>query len=190
MRMIFDSSRTTVRGIWTISNLLSISRIILVIPIGILLSEQTLTYRLIAVLFMLAAVATDFLDGYIARIRDEVTELGKILDPLADKIAIGIAVLILMFQKFLPVWFVLSVIGRDLLILVGGLLLTRKNKIVLQSNWIGKWTAGCIALTVITSVMKWEVFTNALIWISIFMLCWSLLSYTNRFLNLNKEQVQ
>jgi CDP-diacylglycerol--glycerol-3-phosphate 3-phosphatidyltransferase len=89
----------------------------------------------------LTAALTDFLDGFLARKLNQITELGKILDPLADKLMIGSAVIILLVQNRMPFWYVAIIIGRDLFNLLGGLLVSRKIKFVLPSILIGKVAA-------------------------------------------------
>ena len=73
---------------FTISNLFSASRIFLVIPMGYCLVLDFPYHRLWTAGIIVIAVATDFLDGFLARKLHQVTDLGKIIDPLADKIGI------------------------------------------------------------------------------------------------------
>lgn len=169
------------KRVWTISNLLSCSRIVLALPIIMLLLQGTFYSRLWAVLLMLIAVATDFLDGYIARKRNEVTELGKIIDPLADKISVAGIAFVLAIAQYLPLWYFLLVLFRDALILMGGLWLMRTRKIVLQSNWIGKWTVNAVAATVVAATLMIGTLVEILMGISCILLLWSFVSYIRRF---------
>jgi cardiolipin synthase len=70
-----------------------------------------------AVLLYAVAAATDFLDGFIARRTGSVTELGKLLDPLADRIFIMALALALVARGALPAWLAIAVVGRDVLLL-------------------------------------------------------------------------
>ncbi len=88
---------------WTISNGLSFLRILLVIPIAVLLLQPE--HRMLVVGLLLFAALTDLFDGYLARMLNEVSDFGKIIDPLADKIAVGVVCLILMVQGKVPLWF-------------------------------------------------------------------------------------
>ncbi len=97
------------------------------------------------VIFALAAIS-DGLDGYLARSRDQRTKLGAYLDPLADKLFLNSAIILLAILRNplfpIPAWFAVLVVSRDLLI-VGGALLIRlfKGKIEVRPNWLGKAAA-------------------------------------------------
>ena len=134
--------------IWTISNLLSFARIILVIPIAVLLVVENPSAKYVAIGLIVIATFTDLFDGMLARKLHQVTELGKIVDPLADKIAVGVVGVILLVQGKLPAWFVLLAILRDVMIFFGGTYINKTRKILLQSNTAGKW-----AVTVMTALI-------------------------------------
>lgn len=102
-------------------------------------------------LFILSAL-TDVLDGWLARKRNEISDLGKILDPLADKVYVGVVVVVMLMQEMLPLWFVLVVLGRDLLILVGGILFERRTGVVLPSNYPGKIAVLVLSATLLAIV--------------------------------------
>jgi CDP-diacylglycerol--glycerol-3-phosphate 3-phosphatidyltransferase len=182
MKMISESEGQPQAGVWTISNLLSLSRIILAIPIVLLLLDGKYQSRLWAVLIMLAAVMTDFLDGYIARQRREVTELGKIIDPLADKIGIVVIAVVLAIARYIPVWFFVLILFRDALILAGGMWLMHYRKIVLQSNWTGKWTVSAIAATIVIATLRIHGIVDILMGISCLLIVWSSVVYGQRFI--------
>lgn len=120
---------------WTLSNALSALRMLLVIPTWFTLTSGM---RLATVALFILSALTDVLDGWLARKRNEISDLGKILDPLADKVYVGIVVVIMLMQEMLPLWFVCVVLGRDLLILVGGVLFEQRTGVVLPSNYPGK----------------------------------------------------
>jgi len=99
-------------------NLLTLLRIVLIPPFVILLSYG---YRWPALGVFLAAGLTDALDGFIARTWRQQTELGRALDPLADKLLLNAAFITLGVLHWVPLWLVILIISRDLIILVGGL---------------------------------------------------------------------
>jgi len=163
---------------WTFSNALSALRILLAIPVGFTL---TAGLRWSTVVLCLAAALTDVLDGYIARRYNEISDLGKILDPLADKVFVAVLVIMLLIQGSLPVWFVAVVLGRDLLILLGGLAVERRLGVVLPSNYPGK--AAVVALSVMLLLVVIGVdqtFITAMMVLALLLLAISLYLYTRR----------
>ena len=101
-----------------IPNILSMLRILMVPPAVAALA--TARYRTAFVL-ILAAGATDALDGYLARRYDWTTRLGSVLDPLADKLLVMSAYVSLSWLGIVPVWLTALVIGRDVVIVSGAL---------------------------------------------------------------------
>ncbi len=75
---------------------------------------------------MIAAI-TDILDGYLARKFNQVTEFGKIIDPLADKIAIGAIIIKLFIIGVIPLYYFFMIIVRDVLIFLGGIIRCPEN---------------------------------------------------------------
>lgn len=99
-----------------IPNLISIMRILLVIPIVVLLLQQS--FAMVIMLFALAG-ASDGLDGYLARRFNWRSRLGAILDPLADKLLMFSSYVALGWMGLLPLWLVLLVVARDVVIVAG-----------------------------------------------------------------------
>ena len=169
----------------TIPNLLSLLRILLLIPISILLLKNEPEQIWIIFTLILIAACTDFFDGLLARKLNQVSDFGKILDPVADKISIGVVAIILMIQNKISLLFLLAIICRDVLILVGGLIIKEKKGIVLQSNKYGKWTALIITAYLIVAFLNLNVLEflrSLLLVVSIILIIISLVSYTLRFL--------
>jgi CDP-diacylglycerol--glycerol-3-phosphate 3-phosphatidyltransferase len=97
----------------TPSNALTLLRIFLVPVLVIVLLERTEDSPLLGAVIFGVAVATDWLDGYLARRRNEVTRLGILLDPLADKLLTSAAFLSLVELDAVPAWMVMIVLGRE-----------------------------------------------------------------------------
>jgi CDP-diacylglycerol--glycerol-3-phosphate 3-phosphatidyltransferase len=136
-----------------------------------------------AILFILIASFTDFLDGYLARRLHQVTDLGKIIDPLADKIGIGIVALCLLLTYDIPVWYFIVVLGRDALIFLGGVYINRRKGIVPQSNMAGKIAVNIIALYLLLSVVRipsLHPVRMGMLWFSIVSMVISVVLYTRR----------
>ena len=79
-------------------------------------SEPTKAIKFYSCLIFSLAMFTDFLDGYIARKMGQITFLGKVLDPMADKLMVTTALLLLIGQNLVAVWLVIILIGRELII--------------------------------------------------------------------------
>ncbi|MFN3781014.1 MAG: CDP-alcohol phosphatidyltransferase family protein [Candidatus Kapaibacteriota bacterium] len=127
----------------TIPNILSSLRLILAFVIGYLLFANQ---KLPAIILIIVAWITDLLDGYLARQLNAISELGKILDPLADKLLVLIIVISLLLNNTITTSTGIFVIMRDLIILGAGLVAARKYKFVIPSNIIGKISAFLIGL--------------------------------------------
>jgi CDP-diacylglycerol--glycerol-3-phosphate 3-phosphatidyltransferase len=174
---------------WTLSNLLSLLRAVLVIPVTYALWYNNSSAVLI---ICIAAVVTDVLDGYFARKFKQETESGRILDPLADKVFVGAMVVVLALLGKVPMWFLASVITRDVLIFTGGMYIKKRNGNVLPSNYPGKIAVVCISLTLLGFALGWDGdVTLYLQWISLAAMLISIAIYTQRFIsvmNTGKEQ--
>lgn len=129
-----------------IPNLLSISRLFL-LPAILLLLQQRQTIAALAL--MVVSWITDGLDGYLARRLNQVTTVGKILDHLVDKIWVGTVLVMLTSTRGLPFFIPSLVIGRDLLIVIGSLLILDRRRHIVSSNIIGKATGCTFALLMV-----------------------------------------
>lgn len=102
---------------WNIANIITMVRIALVPVFGWALLQDggdDVTWRLVAVAVFGVAAITDRLDGYLARKNDLVTDLGKILDPIADKVLIGTALVLLSALGELWWWVTIAILAREL----------------------------------------------------------------------------
>lgn len=141
--------------IFNASNTLSFIRLLLVIPVWLAykyFDEITAGY-IVGGIGIFAAI-TDILDGYLARKLNQVTEFGKIIDPLADKVLVIFVVLNLFFQEKIPEYYFYLIVGRDLLILLGGLIVSKKIGKVLPSDYIGKATVLVISFTLLMILLN------------------------------------
>ena len=134
------------RRIVTLPNLLSVSRLLL-LPVILLLLVRHQGY--VALALMLVCWATDGLDGWIARRRNEVCDLGRVLDHLVDKIWFGSVLVALVYVSGLPWHIAGAVILRDLLILAGSLVIMRQRGSFVSSNILGKMTGVSFGLMII-----------------------------------------
>lgn len=140
---------------WNISNSLSFLRLFLTLPIIIALWNG---YNELAVLIGIFAMVTDYLDGYFARRLNQITEIGKILDPLADKVLIISVVLLLMYLNYIPQWLAIMIFTRDVLIFIGGIIIKSKSGYILPSNKLGKWTVTFLAFYIVYIILGFNLF--------------------------------
>jgi CDP-diacylglycerol--glycerol-3-phosphate 3-phosphatidyltransferase len=143
--------------------------------------------RLWGSIIMVVAALTDKYDGVLARKYNQITEWGKILDPVADKIAVGAVAIVLLVLGNIPVWFVVALLVRDAVIFSGGMYLKTKKGIVLQSNEAGKWTVGIVSLALFLMVLNApSVFVDVFLWASVVLLMVSSSMYVKRFTEVMK----
>lgn len=102
----------------TLANRLTFIRIALIIPFIIFLQQDSVVFRIVAFFIFLFASITDYYDGKLARQKKEVTLMGKFLDPLADKLFVSAALIILVHidEIPVPVWAVILIIAREFII--------------------------------------------------------------------------
>ena len=122
--------------ILTIPNVISFLRIAL-IPVFVALIVDPHTTSAGLVLFILV-VATDWVDGAIARATGQVSELGKVLDPVADRLAIAAGLIALVVRDVFPLWAALLILVRDVAILAAGLVLLLRRRARIEVRYIGK----------------------------------------------------
>jgi cardiolipin synthase (CMP-forming) len=141
-------------AILTVPNALSFARIAL-IPLFCWLAANEET-RLWGVVLFALVVSTDWVDGYVARRTGQVSELGRILDPVADRLAIAAGLLTFAFSDIFPFWAAFLVLFRDIVLLLGaGALLWGRN-IRVDFRWIGK-----IATFSLMAAIAWIAWGNA-----------------------------
>lgn len=129
---------------------------------------------------MALAAATDYFDGLLARRTGKITALGRVLDPLADKLCIGTMAAALWLWRGFPGWVAILILARDLLILLGGLFILKRKGAVPVSNWPGKIAATVMAATIICYAMVWQPWGRYLLYASVAMIFISGLAYLKK----------
>jgi len=161
-----------------LSNLLSLSRVILVIPMAFLIAADTKTGNIILLILIFIAGSTDILDGYVSRKRHQVTELGIILDPICDKIAMAVIFISLIIYWQFPLPLVVFFLYRDLLIIISGSALLRVTKQPMMANIWGKANTLIFGLITLAFLIKIQSsYTNILIGLGYLSLFISSVSY-------------
>ncbi|MFB6099074.1 MAG: CDP-alcohol phosphatidyltransferase family protein [Salinibacter sp.] len=171
---------------WTAANVLSLLRLVLVVPITVFLWRDGPLGWLLGLVILV--ILTDWFDGRIARWTYTVSDWGKVIDPVADKFAAILTVTALTFRPaapHLPLWFFGVVVGRDVAILLGGLAIVRRSGQVVMSAWAGKAASLWLALTVLSVILKADppVFRVCL-WMATGLFVASFILYVIRYLSI------
>ena len=146
----------------------------------------------IAVAIFIVASITDFLDGKIARKYNLVTNFGKFMDPLADKLLVCSALICLIQLELIPAWVVIIIIAREFII-SGFRLVASDNGVVIAASYWGKFKTAFQMLTVIVLILNIpnKVFTilgTALIYVSLALTVISLFDYIAKNKDVLKDQ--
>jgi len=161
--------------ILTFSNLLTTMRIIAGPFLGYFIYKESQTgdsiYLVYEVIVVAIIILSDFLDGFLARLMNQVSKLGQFLDPVADKFAGLFAMTFLVLFKGFPLWVYILVLAREVLALIAGILLYTRNDVEVRPNWFGKMAAVSIAFagTVYIISLDYELWGITLKQFSIFL---------------------
>jgi CDP-diacylglycerol--glycerol-3-phosphate 3-phosphatidyltransferase len=141
-----------------IANQLTILRVVLIFPFLYFLlnaNEGGFLYRLLAFIMFGAASLTDFLDGYLARKHNLITDFGKLMDPLADKILVMAALAIFVELGYIPSWMLIVILGREFFVTGIRSIAASKGEVIPAAK-LGKWktTTQMIAILIIMLVGK------------------------------------
>ena len=140
-----------------IPNVLSVIRICLVFVFVALFFNG---HIYLALLTFLLAGATDVVDGYLARRNNWISNLGKILDPLADKLMQFTVLICLAIKGWIPLWFVIPFFLKDFVSLLLGVIVIKRRSVTIVSKWYGKLTVCLFYLTIFFSVVFKDYFAS------------------------------
>jgi len=171
-------------------NYLSCFRILVVPGVVIcLLVPGRLTCLLAAILFVLACI-TDFVDGILARRYGHITTLGKFLDPLADKLLVVSALIMLAGLGRVPAWMVVIIVARELLITGLRAVAIERSRTVMSASWLGKYKV-VFQMVAVTGLLLhypflWFQFHTIgiyFLWAALVLTVWSALDYLYQFMH-------
>jgi CDP-diacylglycerol--glycerol-3-phosphate 3-phosphatidyltransferase len=128
-----------------IANALTLARLLAVLPFTVLLATAEDGRSLPAAAIFTIASLTDFLDGVLARRAHEPSQFGRIADPLADRLLINMAMILLWYAGRLPWWLALPVLTRDVWLMA--LFHKRHAETRIAVNYAGKWATALIMLS-------------------------------------------
>ncbi|HOI14755.1 MAG TPA: CDP-diacylglycerol--glycerol-3-phosphate 3-phosphatidyltransferase [Geobacteraceae bacterium] len=119
-------------------NILTLLRILLIPPMVVILLSPSKSAGFLAALLFAVASSTDWLDGYLARRMQIVTTLGKFLDPIADKLMVMAALIMILPFGRVPAWMVLVILGREIII-TGLRSIASTEGVVIAASRLGKY---------------------------------------------------
>jgi CDP-diacylglycerol--glycerol-3-phosphate 3-phosphatidyltransferase len=136
--------------------------------------------RYISLVIFVAASVTDWFDGYLARKHHLITDFGKFMDPLADKLLVCSAMICMIELDRLDSWIVIIIIAREFII-SGFRLVAAENGVVIAANYWGKFKTTAQMIMVILLILDFDgifaVLTQIFIWLSVILTIISLITY-------------
>lgn len=143
--------RTNKKKMKNIPNILSVIRIILVLVFVVVFFLPI--SKIWALIVFLTAGATDVVDGFLARKFNWITDLGKILDPFADKLMQCTVLVCLCIENVVPIWFLLIFFAKEIMTLLLGFIAIRRRSVVVVSKWYGKASVCLFYATIFLAVI-------------------------------------
>ncbi len=161
------------------ANILSLIRLALVGPTVYYLLQEDGANKALSVI--IAGMATDALDGPVARRRNEVSELGKLIDPIADKLTLdGVAVALSLKHGF-PWWVTNLLLARDAAILMGATLIFRKTTHITTSIYAGKVTTVLLTIVLLLYILDAQPWARRMLNIMLIPFAISWVQYGTRY---------
>ena len=173
-------------------NSLTISRIFLTPILVVILLTKTEGKEIYGALIFCIAALTDYFDGYFARKRNQVTTIGKLLDPIADKLLTTSAFISLVEMKLAPAWIVVIIVGREFAV-SGIRSIAASLGHVMPANWFGKTKMVIQIFTIVVLIVAdtykepWLPFGRYLLWATMVVSLMSAASYLWTFLGFMKK---
>ncbi len=170
-------------------NALTLSRIFLVPPlVGVLLTTSPPAREVWGIIVFGAAATTDYLDGYLARKRSQITTLGQLLDPVADKLLISAVFISLVHLGIAPAWMVIIILGREFVV-TGLRSIASAQGITISAMRLGKYKmvaqvacAGClIVFNRLPNTLFYQVGKEVLLWSVVLLSIISMFQYFQRY---------
>ena len=173
-------------------NALTLSRIFLTPLLVVILLTRIDGKEIYGALIFVFAALTDYFDGYLARKRNQVTAIGKLLDPIADKLLVSSAFISLVELKLAPAWMVVIIVGREFAV-SGIRSIAASLGHVMPANWFGKTKMVVQIFTILVLIVAdtykehWILFGRILLWVTMAVSLLSAVSYLITFMKLRRE---
>ena len=176
------------------ANKLTILRVVMIPAFLLVLYLNVPCANYWALAIFAAASITDTLDGYIARHYNQITDFGKFMDPLADKLLVCAALIALVEMGRIPAWVVIVIISREFII-SGFRLIASDNHVVIAASYWGKFKTTfqmvmvCLMIANLGTYYKWmQLLTDVVMWIALVLTVVSLIDYLVKNKSVLKEQ--
>src|SRR5688572_7044585 len=173
-------------------NALTLSRIFLTPLLVVVLITRIDGKEIYGALIFVLAALTDYFDGYFARKRNQVTAIGKLLDPIADKLLVSSAFISLVELRLAPAWMVVIIVGREFAV-SGIRSIAASLGHIMPANWFGKSKMVVQIFTILVLIVAdtykehWIVSGRILLWVTMALSLISALSYLRTFMKLRRE---
>lgn len=142
-----DGKKVQVTGrVFTLSNFISFTRFLVAIPIIYLHIDNNYQINNVIISLIFYAGISDYLDGYVARKTNSISEVGKMIDPISDKLCAAALFIYTVWLGWVPVWFLILNVIRDSLIMVGSSFIKIRYGKVAMSIMSGKIAVNVLAL--------------------------------------------
>ncbi len=176
-------------------NILSLSRIFLTPILVVILLTRVEGKEIYGAIIFTVAALTDFFDGYFARRRNQVTVMGKLLDPIADKLLVTSAFISMVelqapdHRSLAPAWMVMIIVGREFVV-SGIRSIAATRGLVMPAHWLGKTKLVIQVATIMTLIIAdtylepWLRFGRLLLWLTVIISVVSAWTYLGTFLRL------
>jgi CDP-diacylglycerol--glycerol-3-phosphate 3-phosphatidyltransferase len=161
------------------SNLLSLVRLLLLWPTIRYLRRPNGSNKALGLIAL--GMATDAIDGPIARARGEVSELGKLLDPIADKVILDSVALAASSKHGFPWWVTYLLLARDAAILTGSMLILRRSSYITTSIYAGKVTTASLSVTLLLYMLDAQPWARRMLKLTLLPLAVSWAQYGTRY---------
>lgn len=135
-----------------VPNVLTVGRILLVPLFVAALLQRTDGWDVVAAAIFVVAGVTDFVDGWLARRSEQISSFGKLADPLADKLLVGGALIVLVHLDRLALWVAVVVIGRELVVQLARTFAAQQGEVI-AAAWLGKWKAAIQMLVILLLIL-------------------------------------
>ncbi len=156
--------------------------VFLIVYISDLLSDPVRSY--VAVAIFIIASLTDWLDGYLARTRNLITNFGKFMDPLADKLLVSAAMIVMIEKGLLPSWVVVIILSREFIVTGLRMIAASANKVIAASLW-GKIKTNLQMIMIVYIMLEikgrpFQIIGNALIFLTVALTLLSAIDYISK----------